>query len=283
MTNHIDVLIKKVGDLPPLPQVAQKALSLIRNPNSNMSDLAEVLIMDQGMTSTILKWVNSPYYGLSQPASTVQQAIVYLGQDTVQSLILAASVSSYLYKPIPGYSLDRGDLWKHSIGVAAGAQLIARNFGHSFSEEAYHAGLLCDIGKLAFEVLLRDINDSKINWQGRSFNDLEIEIFGIDHARMGAEMAKRWMLPLSLQKGIEFHHEPGKAGEYIRIASAVHIADMALTMLGIGIGKDGLRYNIEPVAFEVTGWSPDKLPELFNLIMEQVKSAEEFIGIAGKL
>ncbi len=47
--NNIDSLIKKVGDLPPLPQVAQKALSLIRNPNSSMGDLAEVLMMDQGL------------------------------------------------------------------------------------------------------------------------------------------------------------------------------------------------------------------------------------------
>ena len=82
------------------------------------------------------------------------------------------------------------------------------------------------------KLLLRDINDSKIDWQGRSFNELEIEIFGIDHAQMGAELAKRWMLPLSLQKGIEFHHQPGKAGEYIQIASSVHIADMALTHVG---------------------------------------------------
>ena len=54
-------------------------------------------------------------------------------------------------------------------------------------------------------------------------------------------------------------------------------------MLGIGIGKDGLRYNIDPIAFEVTGWNPERLPELISLISEQVKSAEEFIGMAGKL
>ena len=103
----------------------------------------------------------------------------------------------------------------------------------------------------------------------------------MDHAQMGAEMARRWNLPLLLQKGIEFHHQPGQAGEFIQIASCVHIADMALTMLGIGIGKDGLRYNIDPMAFEVTGWSMDRLPELFTQIMYQVKSAEEFIGLTG--
>jgi putative nucleotidyltransferase with HDIG domain len=282
MTTNIDSLIKKVGDLPPLPQVAQKALSLIRNPNSNMGDLAEVLMMDQGLASTVLKWVNSSYYGLAQPVSTVQQAIVYLGQDTLQSLVLAASISTYLFRPVPGYELDRGDLWKHSIGVATGAKFIAKKFGISQSEEAYHAGLLCDIGKLAFEMIFREIDISNVNWQGKSFNDLEFEIFGLDHAHMGAEMAKRWKLPLSLQKGIECHHQPSQAGEFIRIASSIHIADVALTMLGIGIGKDGLRYPVDPVAFEVTGWSMERLPELFNLIMEQLIAAEEFIGMVVK-
>lgn len=282
MVDHIEALIKKVGDLPPLPQVAQKALSLIRNPNSNMGDLAEVLAMDPGMTSTVLKWVNSSYYGLTQPVATVQQAVVFLGQETVQSLVLTASISSFLNKPVPGYDLDKGDLWLHSLGVAAGAQLIAKRFNAALAEEAYHAGLLCDLGKLAFESLFRNVNMAQINWQGRSFNDLEMEIFGMDHAQMGAEMARRWNLPISLQKGIEFHHQPGQAGEFIQIASCVHIADMALTMLGIGLGKDGLRYNIDPKAFEVTGWSMDRLPDLFTQIMYQVKSAEEFIGLTGK-
>jgi putative nucleotidyltransferase with HDIG domain len=279
MPNSIDALIQQVGDLPPLPQAAQKALSLIRNPKSDMSDLANVLIIDQGLTSTVLRWVNSSYYGLASPVSTVQQAVVYLGQNTIQSLVLAASISTYLYRSVPGYALDRGDLWKHSIGIATGAQMLTKKFGPELSEEAYHAGLLCDIGKLAFEVLLRKIDVTHINWQDRSFNDLEIEIFGIDHARMGAEMAKRWHLPESLQKAIEFHHQPSLAGDSIKLASAVHLADTAMMMLGIGLGKDGLRYKIDPIAFEVLGWTEDKIMELFDQMLEAINSAESFLGL----
>ncbi len=279
MPSSIDELIRQVGDLPPLPQVAQKALGLIRNPDSNMEDLANVLVMDQGLTSTVLRWVNSSYYGLASPVSTVQQAIVYLGQNTIQSLILAASVSTYLYKPVPGYALDRGDLWKHSIGIATGAQWLTKNLGSATSEEAYHAGLLCDIGKLAFEVILRNIDTSRVNWQGRSFNDLEIEIFGIDHARMGAEMAKRWKLPSGLQKAIEFHHHPSSAGENLVLASAVHIADAAMMMLGIGLGKDGLRYELDPVAMETLGVSEDHFSVVFDKMSQAIEAAENFIGM----
>lgn len=279
MSKSIDELIQQVGDLPPLPQVAQKALALIRNPKSDMNDLANVLVMDQGLTSTVLRWVNSSYYGLASPVSTVQQAVIYLGQNTIQSLVLAASISTFLYRPVPGYDLDRGDLWKHSIGIATGAQLLAKQFGPEVSEEAYHAGLLCDIGKLAFEVLLRNIDVTHVNWQERSFNDLEIEIFGVDHARMGAEMVARWRLPENLQKAIEFHHQPSLAGDSIRLASAVHIADNAMMMLGIGLGKDGLRYNIDPIAYEILGWTEEKLPNLFDKMLTAINSAEAFLGI----
>ncbi len=279
MPPSIDELIKQVGDLPPLPQVAQKALNLIRNPKSNMDDLANVLVMDQGLTSTVLRWVNSSYYGLASPVSTVQQAVVYLGQNTIQSLVLAASVSTFLYKPVPGYELDRGDLWKHSIGIATGAQWLTKKFGSDISEEAYHAGLLCDIGKLAFEVILRNVDTNKINWQGRSFNELEVEIFGIDHARMGAEMAKRWNLPEGLQRAIEFHHHPVLAGEYVLLASAVHLADAALMMLGISLGKDGLRYELDPVALATLGINEDQFTSAFDQMSQAIEAAEKFIGI----
>ncbi len=157
-----------------MPQVAQRALGLIRNPKSNMTDLAGVLAMDQAMTSLVLRWANSAYYGLKYPVSTVQQAVTYLGQRNLHSLILAASVAALLDRPAPGYGLDRGELWKHSLGIACGARLIAAKFGNQVAEAAYHAGLLCDIGKLAFEILLRDVDTSAPDWQPSNWITLGI-------------------------------------------------------------------------------------------------------------
>jgi len=97
---------------------------------------------------------------------------------------------------------------------------------------------------------------------------------------MGAEMANRWRLPVSLQKSIEFHHRPSGAGEYIKIASAVHIADTALMMLGLGLGKDGLRYNVDQKAFEIMEWSEDRIPDLFDKMTNAINAAEIFIGVA---
>lgn len=279
MSVSIDELVNQVGNLPPLPQAAQKALALIRDPKSSMSSISEVLGKDQVLTSLILRMANSVYYGLTFPVTTVQQASVVLGQSTIQSIILAASVAPYLERPIPGYGLDRGELWRHSIGIAAGARFVAEPYGAEAAETAYHAGLLCDIGKLAFEFLLRKEQQKFSNWKNMSFEDLENKLFGVNHAELGAEIGRRWRLAEPIITAIQYHHTPQLAGEYTLIASAVHLADSAMMMMGVGIGIDGLQYNLNEFALEKLNFNQQKMDVLISKISEYVNEAEIFIGI----
>ncbi len=273
----VDALIRRVGELPPMPQVAEMALEIIQDPNSSMADLAEVVALDQAMAGLVLRWANSAYYGLVHPVSTVRQAVVYLGQSTIKNLIMAGSLAAFMSRPAPGYGLDRGDLWKHSVAVAGGARLAASKFGHEVAEEAYHAGLLCDIGKLAFEVLLRDVDLDDPAWRDRPLPELEAEHFGIDHASLGAEMARRWRLPPPLLEAIAYHHRPSQAGEGAIHAAAVHVADYAATMLNIGVGREGLQYSLDPIALERLGWTEVEFYDLVERIEPLVEEAEAFL------
>jgi putative nucleotidyltransferase with HDIG domain len=275
----VNDLIFRIGELPPMPQVAARALELIRNPDFSMNDLAHVLAMDEAMASLVLRWANSAYYGLRYPVSTVNQAVTVLGQRTLHSLILAASVAALYDRSVPGYALERGDLWRHSIGVAAGARMLAIKFGQQISEEAYHAGLLCDIGKLAFEILLRNVDTTGSGWQGKSFAELERDHFGIDHAALGAEMVRNWRLPAPLVDAIEHHHLPSRASEGFLLASAVHLADAAIMMAGIGIGRDGLQYPLDPAACERLGWSDAIFQELIEKVIPFIEEADKFIRL----
>mgnify|MGYP000891223352 CR=1 FL=1 len=279
MSVSIEELVNKVGNLPPLPQAAQKALTLIRDPKSNMASISEVLEKDQILTSLILRMANSVYYGLTYKVSTVQQATVVLGQSTIQSIILAASVAPYLERPIPGYGLDRGELWRHSIGIAAGARVVAEPFGREIAEEAYHAGLLCDIGKLAFEFMLRNEKSNISKWKTMSFEDLEKKYFGVNHAELGAEIARRWRLADPIIAAINFHHDPKLAKEHSHIASAVHIADAAMMMMGIGVGIDGLQYELDEYAVNLMKFNMDKMDHLITRISDFINEAEMFIGL----
>jgi HD-like signal output (HDOD) protein len=276
----IDKLVQQVKELPPLPQIAHKTLALLRNPDSNMSEIAGYIAKDQVMTSTVLSWANSAYYSLPNPVTTVHQAIMYLGQVTVRSIVLTACISTYLNRPLPGYGLERGDLWKHSIGVATGARLIASKFGKGVAEEAYFAGLLCDIGKLAFEFALRELDLSAPVWSQKSFEQMETEIFGINHAALGSRIARNWMLPDSICHTIFHHHKPSGANKQeLVITSAVHIADIASMMMGVGLGSDGLRYTADPVAFQVLNFQESDLPALLDKISTTIHEAAGEFGL----
>lgn len=281
MAFTVDQLIREAGDLPPMPQVAQRALSLIRNPETSVSSVAGVLAVDQVLAGLILRWANSAYYGLQHRVATVQQGVMVLGLNVVRDLLLASAVAPYLNRAVPGYDLKRGDLWRHSMGVAIGAKWVAERHGWKFGDEAYHAGLLCDIGKLAFEKLLRGTDTSQPEWNKASFLELERALFGIDHAMLGAEMARRWRLPENLVHTIQYHHDPAGVPPALQgnlqIISSVHVADAAMMMMGVGIGKDGLRYPFEPQALTCLNINEQDMIDLVEHISVQIQLAEAFI------
>jgi putative nucleotidyltransferase with HDIG domain len=271
----VNNLLQQAEKIPPLPAVAKKALRLMNNPDYSMKQLGNTLATDQAIASTLLRWANSSYYGLASKISTVHQAVAYLGENMVRSLVLTAALATYMDRPLPGYYLDKGELWKHSIGVAVTARYITKKYGQDTAEEAYTAGLLCDIGKLAFETALRDARIEDTEWVNRSFLELENDYFGINHAELGAMMAQRWGFPDSLKDAIAFHHKPSDGGDKSVLPSAVHIADILVTSLGIGIGRDGLKYPLDPFALQKLGLDEPAYERIIEHIVIELKNCEE--------
>jgi len=280
----VDDLLDKIGALPPMPMVARRASEIIKDPKSSMTDLANVVKLDPSMSSIILRWVNSAYYALRHPVISIEQAVVFLGQRTVQNLVLSASVASFMSRPIPGYAMEKGDLWKHSVGTAAGGRLIMQSLAPSQAEDAYYAGLFCDVGKLAFDVLLqKGIFQQTFRVDPahpRSFPEAETDLFGYDHPLVSAAMAKRWKLPDYLVQVIQYHHTPAKVSEQYRMmAYAVHAADAAMMMLGVGIGLDGLQYPLDPETVKVLHWQDDSFEKLVNRVLPMIDEAEAFLKV----
>jgi HD-like signal output (HDOD) protein len=273
----IQQFIQEASGLPPIPQAAQKALAVIRDPGTNAADLAEILSSDQVLAARVLRWANSPYYGLGNRIVTMRQAIVVLGINLIQELIMTCSISDRMNQPLPGYGLKRGELWQHALGTAVGAQLISKQRCLKIDQEAYYAGLLCDIGKLIFERHLREVDLNKSEWERRSFLEMERTCFGIDHAGLGAELAYHWQLPDDLVTAIAFHHEPQSAPKHETLAAAIHIADISMKVLGIGMGIDGLSYPLDYESLKLLNMTWDDLFALSEQVSEQLARAKELI------
>jgi HD-like signal output (HDOD) protein len=271
----IDVFLDRVGALPTMPKVARRASEIINDPKSSMTDLASVIKLDQSMAGLVLRWVNSAYYSLMQPVTTVEQAVTFLGYRTVQNLVLSAAVANFMSKPIRGYALERGSLWKHGVGTSAGARLIVQNIEPNMADDAYYAGLFCDVGKLAFDVVLQRINYVIKPYKTKSLHQMEIEIFGYDHAAVSAAMGQRWKLPEYLVRVINYHHVPSKVEDKWKLLTyAVHAADAVMMVYIMGIEHDRLPYPLDPGVSDILKWSDDSFGNLLKRITPVIEEIE---------
>ena len=282
---NLDQIVDQMGGLSPVHRVLQRALQIINDPRSNMADLAKIIKLDQAMTGLILRWVNSSYYSLKKPMGSIEQAVAYLGFTAVQNLVLTTSVSGIMNRPVNGYALEKGDLWKHAIGTAAGAQLIIKEIAPEKAEDAYYGGLFCDVGKLAFDRLLQT-TIPRVNLESASnasFDQVEKALFGYDHAEVGAALIRRWGFPQELAMVVENHHVPANLDPSMKVVGyAVHVADAVMSMFGVGIGRDSMQYVIDPASLDVLKWKEDSFENFYNRIIPLVEEAEIFLQQAYK-
>ena len=90
----------------------------------------------------------------------------------------------------------------------------------------------------------------------------ERELLGFDYAQVGAELMREWALPESLIEKIEFQNEPDRADLYQLEAALLHIATvMAKAVIAKEeVSSDTLAIN--PICWEVTGLTPQDIPEI---------------------
>lgn len=275
---NLEPLIHKIDKLSPMGHTVQKALALINDPSCDSDRLASVLSLDEAMTGMILKLANSAYFATTHKVSSVKHAVSYLGQQNVKSLLLSASVSFLMNRPLPGYGLNRGELWTHAIGMAAGARWLTERFGSGLSDSAYAAGMLADLGMLALDSLLQEEAIPNLNARTASTVELERQYLGVDHARLGAEVGQRWNLPEPLVDAIAHHHNPMQATSGLKLAAALHLANAVLVMNGIGAGHDTSSYLTDEGAFEVLKVTPAEYDKLYTVIKPLIQSAKASVA-----
>jgi len=276
----VERILRRVDEIPPLPTVVVKAIKTLNDPKSSSADVAKVISQDEGLTAKILKLANSAYYGFPRSIGTLSEAITVLGYNTVKSLIYAASAHAHLSGELQGYALDRGELWRHSLGVAIVCREIAKKVKYKDIEQAFVAGLLHDIGKIVlnqfvkfgFTLILRKVETERV-----PFHEAERDVLGFDHTDIGSKIAEKWNLPPELVDAIAHHHSPEKSEVSPALTSIVHLGDAICLMLGWGIGADGLLYPLSDFALQTLGL--ENIDELISISSDVLKQDDLFSAL----
>ena len=253
-------VLKRVNDIPSLPQFVIDTLKKLDDPKSSAQDVADKLSRDEGLVLRILRLANSAYYGLPRKITGVSEAIALLGFKTVKSIVLAASVYKFMDGSFTGYALDRGELWKHSLSVAFASRYLAKKIKGVDDEEAYVAGMVHDIGKIVlndyvrfgYGIIVKLVEDDQM-----PFMEAERQVLGFDHAQVGGLIMEQWNLPETYMLAARYHHSPWELPEESKahqiFVDVIHVANILCLMLGVGLGADGLQYKIHPESLERLG------------------------------
>ena len=271
-------------ELPIPPALLARMITLMDDPKRDADKIADVVGADPGLGADSLRIANSATFAFRNPVTSIRQAVVALGERLLRELI-AQRMRAVLGRPeIAGYEMLNEGLWRHAIRCAAAAARLSSRAEVS-PGVAYTAGLLADVGKLALAQPLHDRWDEVCALldadPDRAFDAVEREVFGADHAEIGAEMTRRWTLPPFVVAAVAHHHHPSEApAEHRSIAYVVHIADLVALLVGVAGGTDGLRYLPDDAAFAALGITPRDLESLMSEVEHDVAHLEELLADA---
>jgi len=263
-------IFNTIDYLKPIPQTALKLFRMFQSGQHNISDVTNELTKDQVLSGMTLKLCNSALFAGMIKIETLKDAILLLGEDMLIKSIITAAVHNYYNQTgTSGYSLCKGGLFFHAVGVAATAEKIAEKTGKSSSKVAYTAGLLHDIGKVILDQYVADsfpLFFRKMNQKNGSLLSAEKKVFGITHGEAGAVLAKKWHFSDGLSDVIQWHHTPEKTQKDKDLVYTVYLADLLMEKFSAGFELEKMQtQSLEPVLKHL-GLSMTDLPELVDAI-----------------
>lgn len=242
--------------LPTLPEVARFIITTIDDDTSNADSLVTLLNTDPAIVARILAAANSSVFGLSSHVDSMREAILVLGLEEIRSITLATAVVDRFN--MKSANFDPRMLWRHSLGVATCARIIAEQNQFN-AETAFTAGLLHDIGQLLlFAVAPQSFEEVLVRRQRLDETIIEAEqaVFGFDHAVAGGELLKKWRLPADIVDGILGHHDPER-GDFGEMGDLIHVAEVLSHALDLGELPNNRVPNLSDLACARMGieWS----------------------------
>lgn len=232
---HLLHVASQVDSLPSLPTIYTRVTDVLQQPDYSIREVGEIVSEDLGMASKILQLVNSAFFGIPRRFSDVSDAVVFLGCDTIQSLVLTFGIfSQFGSKKIAG--LDMEKLSTHGLTAATVAKAItnSQTTEKDLVDDTFMAGLMHDIGQLVLAASLPEpyIDVTKrITEEKLSRYEAETEVFGTSHAEVGAYLLGIWGLSDNIIEAIAWHHDPEKSPvEKFSPLAAVHAADAMVNL-----------------------------------------------------
>ena len=286
---HLKKIQAYIGKMPSLSTTVIKVLETCNDPKASASDLKRVVSLDPVLTGQVLKLINSAYYSLAIPITSLARAIIMLGVNTVKNLALSFAILKNIGGSGSDHAFTTDEFWTHClcVGVVAKSLAAAIGFSPAQREEFFVAGLLHDLGKVPlntqFPKEYRRIYEMT-NKDQIALHQSEERLLGIDHGAVGNMIAKKWNLSMALVESLSHHHSIDDISANHRdFVFVVSLANQFAIQLNIGTAGDRyadqelISYLIERVGVD---WAT--LNDMREKVVSEIEKAKIFLEIAKK-
>lgn len=210
--------IEKSPNFPKIPKELSDIINMLQEPEkTNIDEIVKRIQSVENLELIILNFINSEFFKAPKKISSLKEAIVFLGMNTMQVIIIAEIVSYLFPKNHHEFSVyDKKSYLKHSIGTVVASIAIAEWLGEGNKYELFAYGMLHDIGVVLYEVCLPEAIEKVQEILRRGNHQIVAEriVFrGIDHTNIGAWFCKKLHFPLNISDVITNHHWPNKSNQ----------------------------------------------------------------------
>ncbi len=267
--------LQDVSELRAISPAVANVMRLAGRKETSTAALVKAVRVDHAIALKVIKLANSSAYTRGDPVTSVKDAVVRIGTDSIRQAVTNIGIIDQLSATsvLPGFS--PGLFWEHAIAVAITAAELARQTREIEPDQAFTMGLLHDIGRILLAEAIPD-QYAAVAQQAKSLSlpleQLEKRMLLMTHAEVAQEILRTWGMPRELMDPIVYHH---LSMSNIRSASPKHanaiaivaLADRLVHAMEIGASGNDAIYPTEDF-FEALRLPPETLSTLAEKIPE---------------
>lgn len=187
------------GDFPAAARVIQRLHDAVRRENCNALEVARVILDDPGLSSKVLRIVNSSFYRpRGEPVSTITRAVFLLGFEAIRDLATGLVLLDEVARASGGRGAIR-DILRQCVICGSVSRALSAVVGYPNPEEAYLLGLFANWGRLCFAAYYPERYERALR-SAQAHASLEQalgEEFGLGSDDLATAMLARWNFPAS--------------------------------------------------------------------------------------
>ncbi|MDQ8205326.1 HDOD domain-containing protein [Pelagicoccus sp. SDUM812003] len=248
--------------LPPSPRIFGKLGRLLKDPETDLNDITNLVNADSSLTAQVLRLSNSAMYSMGMSVDTLEEAINRIGFRELYKLVGIAASSQIFSEHNATYNISGAALWENSLACSIGMELLARKTGMD-EQEAYTIGLLRNMGKMVINHCVQD-DERFPRYEASNTQpliDWEESNFGITNPSVAGFILVSWNFTEESSQTIQYQYTPEAAPRKLPLIALLNLSNCLAERIGRGIRGESVYWANWQEQLPRTGLSTEELDE----------------------